>query len=231
MEQIEITYRFAFTDKEIEIPLKLDGDTLLLSNGATPRKYPDWVSLEFHTCENCTLKSEECAHCPIMMNLYEVQKEFNTIMSYEKVTLHVITKERTIIQETTAQRGLSSLLGLIMATSGCPHTVFFKPMARFHLPLANKDETLFRATSMYLLAQYMKAHHGQNPDFELTGLTEIYQNMEIVNEAIVERLREASKTDAAANAVILLDLFAKIVPLVIDKSLEKIEYLFDSYIA
>jgi hypothetical protein len=29
-----------------------------------------------------------------------------------------------------------------------------KPMARFHLPLASEEETIYRATTMYLLAQY-----------------------------------------------------------------------------
>lgn len=230
MEEIKITYRFVLTDKEIEIPIQLDGESLLLKRDEPEREFPQWVDLEYHCCENCTLSRNEHSHCPVMVNLYEVQKEFDTIMSYEEVSLEVLTKDRTVIQNTTAQRALSSLVGLIMATSGCPHTQFFKPMARFHLPLANKDETLFRATSMYLLAQYIRAHKGLEPDFELTGLSDIYHNMETVNAAIAERLREASKADATANAVILLDLFAKIVPLVIDKSLEKIEYLFDSYI-
>lgn len=230
MEEISITYRFVLSDKEIEIPIVLDGESLLIKRVDSKKKFPLWVDLDYHKCENCTLSLEKHHHCPVMVNLYEVQKEFNEIMSYEQVSLEVCTADRTVIQDTTAQRGLSSLVGLIMATSGCPHTQFFKPMARFHLPLANKDETLFRATSMYLLAQYIRAHKGLEPDFELSGLSEIYRNMETINAAIAERLREASKADATANAVILLDLFAKIVPLVIDKSLEKIEYLFDSYI-
>lgn len=230
MEKISIVYRFVFSDKEIEIPLLLNCETLLIEQVPIEKELPQWVKLDYHRCENCTLLPNEHEFCPVMINLHEIQKEFNTIMSYEKVSLEVITKERKIIQDTTVQRGLSSLLGLIMATSGCPHTVFFKPMARFHLPLANKDETLFRATSMYLLAQYIRSHKGLEPDFELSGLSEIYYNMELINASIAERLREASKADATANAVILLDLFAKIVPLVIDKSLERIEYLFESYL-
>lgn len=230
MKEIAITYTFVLSDKEIEIPIILDGESLLIKREKAEQLFPQWVNLEYHCCENCSLSPKTHPYCPVMINLYDVQKEFNTIMSYEQVSLKVSTVDRTVIQDTTVQRGLSSLVGLIMATSGCPHTQFFKPMARFHLPLANKDETLFRATSMYLLAQYIRANKGLEADFELTGLSVIYHNMETVNAAIAERLREASKADAAANAVILLDLFAKIVPLVIDKSLEKIEYLFDSYV-
>ena len=57
-----------------------------------------------------------------------------------------------------------------MATSGCPHMDFFKPMARFHLPLANAEETVYRATSMYLLAQYFLQREGKEADMELEGL-------------------------------------------------------------
>jgi hypothetical protein len=40
-----------------------------------------------------------------------------------------------------------------VATSGCRYTAYFKPMARFHLPFANEEETAYRAISMYLLSQ------------------------------------------------------------------------------
>jgi hypothetical protein len=48
-------------------------------------------------------------------------------------------------------------MGLLIAGSSCPYTHFFKPMARFHLPFANKDETLWRAAATYLLARYFTA--------------------------------------------------------------------------
>jgi len=118
------------------------------------------------------------------------------------------------------------MMGLVIATCGCPHTAFFKPMGRFHLPLASNEETLFRATSMYLLAQYFLKMEGRHADLELEGLTKIYQNMQIVNVAIANRLRSTSMSDSSINAIIILDNYAKSLPYAIEKSLENLRHLF-----
>ena len=137
-----------------------------------------------------------------------------------------MTAERFITQETTVQRGMSSLMGLVMATSGCPHMAFFKPMARFHLPFASAEETVYRATSMYVLAQYFLQREGHQADLDLTGLREIYNNIEVVNVAVAKRLRTATEADSAINAIILLDIYTKAIPVVIEESLEELRYLF-----
>ena len=121
-------------------------------------------------------------------------------------------------------------MGLIMATSGCPHTSFFKPMARFHLPLASADETIYRATSMYLLAQYFLRKQGQETDLELEGLAKIYHNIQLINKALAERLRAITDKDSAINALILLDIFAQTLPYAIEDSLEEVRYLFTPYL-
>ena len=56
---------------------------------------------------------------------------------------------------------IRSLIGLIMALSGCPHMEFFKPLARFHLPWASLEETTLRSASIYLLMQFFK-NPGKN---------------------------------------------------------------------
>ena len=83
---------------------------------------------------------------------------------------------------------------------------------------------------MYLLAQYFMKKSGRTADLELEGLTRIYDNMQIVNTAVVERLRAATKTDSSINAIVILDNFAKSLPYAIEKSLEDIRYLFSSYL-
>jgi len=103
-------------------------------------------------------------------------------------------------------------------------------MARYHLPLASTDETIYRATSMYLLAQYFRKTAGKKADLDFQGLKEIYQNMQILNGAIAERLRSASKTDSSVNAVILLDMFAMALPLAIEESLAELRSLFTSFL-
>ncbi len=101
-------------------------------------------------------------------------------------------------------------------------------MARFHLPSASAGETIYRATSMYLLAQYFRKKAGKKAELDLQGLKEIYKNMQILNSAIAERLRSASKTDSSVNAVILLDMFTLVLPVAIEDSLAELRDLFYS---
>jgi hypothetical protein len=156
-------------------------------------------------------------------------QRFDGLLSHEKVDMEVVTEERTITQKTTAQRGISSLMGLVIAASGCPHTALLRPMARFHLPFASNEETVYRATSMYLLAQYFLKKEGAHSDLELDGLARIYENMQIINVAVAERLRAATTTDSSVNAIVVLDVYAKTVEMVIEGSLERIRYLFSPY--
>jgi hypothetical protein len=121
-------------------------------------------------------------------------------------------------------------MGLLIATSGCPHTEYFKPMARFHLPLASRDETDYRAASTYLLAQYFIQREGREADFQLEGLKKIYDNIQQVNHSVAERLRAASKADSPVNAIVILDTYARAVPFMLEDSLDYIKYLFDPFI-
>jgi hypothetical protein len=121
-------------------------------------------------------------------------------------------------------------MGLLIAASHCPHTNFFKPMARFHLPLASEDETIYRATANFMLAQYFCKDSNPNPDFSLEGLNTIYHNMQLVNRAMAARLRATAQTDSSINAIILLDMYAKSMPHVIRSELEEIRPLFAPYL-
>jgi hypothetical protein len=227
---INITYLFKFPDgTEIHFPLTIDESTLTLVDH-TPDHLPKWADLDYHKCRHCPLLSDQVSHCPLTVSLVPVVKEFMEILSYDSLILKVTTAERTVVQKTTAQRALSSFMGILIAFSGCPHTEYFKPMARFHLPLASEAETIYRCTSMYLLAQYFRMREFGNCDFSLKGLEEIYTNMQKVNTSLVERLRNASKADSYVNAIIMLDMYAKAMPLVIDDSLEEIRYLFAPYL-
>jgi hypothetical protein len=103
-------------------------------------------------------------------------------------------------------------------------------MARFHLPFADEVETLYRATSMYLLAQYFKKKANKTPDFKLNGLNKIYHNLHLVNTSLAYRLRNASQTDSTVNALVLLDVFTKTLPSAIEESLKELRYLFADYL-
>jgi hypothetical protein len=116
-----------------------------------------------------------------------------------------------------------------MATSGCPNMALLKPMARFHLPFATKEETVFRAASSYLLGQYFLRQRGMPCDLDFEGLAEAYLRIHKVNMGMAKRLRTISQGDANVNAIVLLDLFAHELPSAIDLKMKTLEYLFTPY--
>ncbi len=222
------SYQFNFPNiKSIELNLEIDSKTLTLQ--ANEESVPFWAALDFKQCPNCPLSIDKHPSCPIAKNFIPLLKVADSLVSYDAVNVLVTMPERTISADTTMQRAISSILGLIMATSPCPHTEYLKPMARFHLPLANEDETVYRTTSMYLLAQYFRSKEGMEFERGFNGLADIYNNLEIINRALANRLRAAIKEDATVNAIILLHSLSQAVTWSIEDQLEELQYLFKSF--
>lgn len=231
MKHLEIQYCFQMEDGQKEVfSVQLDSERLE-SHPEILGNLPDWTRLAFHQCDNCTLPSGVDDRCPAAVNMIGIVDRFADLLSHDETLVVVRTQDRTVSSTTTMQRGVCSLMGLLMATSGCPMTSFFKPMARFHLPFASTEETIWRATSTYLLSQYFKLQNGDEPDIKFEGLTQIYQNIQTVNLAFAKRLRSACHHDSMVNAIILLDMFAKSMPLAIDESLEEVRHLFVPYLS
>lgn len=224
---VRITYRLEFKDDRHEVfELKLNPSSLEPLERITD-DLPHWTRLDFNQCPNCPLKPDSRDHCPLSARLAPLVERIGDITSVEPVMLKVITPERTVSQQTAAQEAVSSLIGLVSATSGCPITSFFKPMARFHLPLASLEETLYRALSMYQLGQYFRHRRGLDVDMQLDGLRNHYENINTVNAHLVKRIRAARKQDAAINAMVLLDTLSKMLPDMQDEMMQ-IEGLFQS---
>ena len=229
MENIAIQYRFTLGDGSQEVyDLELDGQSLELL-GDVPEDLPSWTKLDFHECPHCPLPIDTFPHCPLAVGLVDIVGPFDRLLSYDTVHVEVVTKQRSISQNTTAEQGISSMMGLVIAASGCPYAAFFRPMAGFHLPLSNEAETTYRAASMYLLAQYFLKKAGGDADLELRGLKNIYDNMQIVNASIAKRLRGATEKDSSLNALVLLDMYAKSITYAIEESLEEIRHLFSPF--
>jgi hypothetical protein len=227
MDQLlHIQYRFIFPngpEEIIEVAINKQTMESLPENSSSP---PDWCRLDFHQCPNCPLQTDTHPYCPLAIRLVKLVTTYRNVLSYDVVKMEVTTPERVVIKSTSAQRAVSSLMGLLMATSGCPRMEFLKPMARYHLPLATDDETLFRAVSTYLLAQYFRHKQALSTDMELENLKKIYREIQIVNMTMASRLRTVGAKDSAVNAVVLLDVFARMLPYSIEDSLEEIRYLF-----
>jgi hypothetical protein len=225
-----ITYEFTIADKSNEIfELVFDARTIELII-EHPVRLPDWTELPHHQCPICPLKLETHPHCPVALNLSTAISRLDRLMSFDRVFVRVINSEREVAHHTSAQEGISSLMGLLIAGSSCPLTHFFKPMARFHLPFANKDETLWRAASTFLLARYFAEEGLKKSDINLDGLINIYFDVARLNDYLVERVRSATSKDSAVNALVHLDVFAKFLTPPLEDSLNQIKYIFAPFL-
>lgn len=225
---LTIHYCFDFPTGECkEFAMALDGATLRLMASPTAAP-PFWARLENHQCPGCRISPESQEFCPIALNMVQIVEEFKDYFSYEDVKVTVTTQERSYRKETTLQAGLSSLLGIIMVSSGCPAMEKLKPMVRFHLPFASIEETIFRTISMYLVSRYYRKRRGEVVDWSLAGMVDLYASVGVVNKAFAERLREAAKKDANVNALVNLFCFSEIVPFAAEEMLDQLENHFSA---
>jgi len=226
VKNIFYEYQFDFPDgHQKKFRVDFDNQSLRskLPNG---NEYPDWSQLEFHQCINCPLTSEDYLYCPLAVNLVPIIYWCKDLASCDEVDVQVTSAERKICAHTSLQRAVSSLLGLLMSSSACPKMKFLRPLARFHLPLATHEETIFRAVSATFLKKYFDGE--KNNEDPLIELKKQYQDLQDINRFIAERIRGAIKRDAAVNAIVLLDVLSKSVSVSIDDSLQQIRYLFEN---
>lgn len=224
--------RYEFSHPGIEggaaksFTIRLDPKTLKNVSPA-PVPPPEWAKLSVHKCPNCPLREEESPWCPPALSVSEVVAGFADIFSYERVSARVTVPERVYEQvDVSVQEALSSLLGVYMVTSGCPVLNKLRPMVRFHLPFQTELETIARATSMYLLGQYLVAQDGGTPDWSLAQLAVNYEATSVVNRAFAARLRAAAPKDANVNALIRLDSVARSVPDLIGSQMDELRFLY-----
>jgi hypothetical protein len=229
---MDVRYKFTYEDRRVDIvDLQLDDNSFALLPGSIKPAPAPWMALEFHRCPGCTLPREAGAMCSVAVNLGSVVKPFRDQFSYTPVTTVVTFRDRQIGKKCDLQTGLSSMMGLVMATSGCPLLDMLRPMAYTHQPFASMEETFFRAISGFLVAQYMRLKHRRTPEFDLEALKRIYHDINQLNIAFNHRLRDFDGKDANLNALVMLDVFAQMGSFTIDDGwLDKISPLFYRYL-
>ena len=231
MSNLALKYRFALPDStERVFDLELDRDSALLVSEPMGDP-PAWTLMSFNQCSGCPFEATKVSHCPAAVQLAGVIEGFADLVSYDKVRVTVETEERSVAATLSAQQALASLMGLIMASSGCPRTAVFRPMARFHLPFSNESETAYRVASMYLMAQHFISRNGGEPDLALEELELVYRGVHAVNRGMAQRMRAASRQDAIVNAIVLLDVYTSLVPAAIHEILDEIKPAFAALLA
>ena len=230
-DPLRFSYKFIFPDgtsRQFEVQL----DPHDLSLIPTPREtYPAWTKLANHKCPDCPLAETTHAYCPTATGLVELVDFCRDLQSFQEVTVVVQVPQRTYSKETSLQMGLSSLAGIHMAAGGCPVLAKLRPMARFHLPFADLDETAYRVFSTYFLAQFFLARQGQTPDWDMTKLAETYRNIAKVNSAFCQRLLSTVTEDAALNAISNLSTFGNFIEICINEDqLRSLQGFFAAYL-
>lgn len=205
-ESKDIQYDIAFDKGDEKFVHKISLNLKSLVHFVRADNPPTWCDLEYKKCPNCPLNKDNNPHCPLALRLIPFV-EMKSCVSYDMVTCRVSMDDKVIEKHTTAQEAFSSLLGLVMATSGCPHTSFFKPMAWFHQPFSSEYETIMRACSSFLLAKHFERETHFKDTQLFNELKNIYEEIHTINVQIAKRIQRDSSGDSAMNAIVLLDIF------------------------
>ena len=192
----------------------------------SPEPYPPWTQLSYKQCECCLLSPKTYLYFPIAVNITELVDRFKDILSHKNCMVVCETVDRNYSKKTSAMEGLTSVFGIVMATSNCPVMNFLKPMARFHLPFSSVEETTARSTSLFLLSQYFEYKKGHVNSFDFDKLEKSYARVQLVNEGFLERIRSLGNRDADKNAIITLHSLSQFLSMEMDFSLTTIAHLF-----
>ena len=198
-----IEYQFEFDDG-LKLRYSIDPDRAASTRPV--QEGPAWARLDYHQCQHCPLAVQEWPYCPAALDLQELAKDFQNLPANRKAQVTVITPEREYTKRVMLEEGVRALMGLIMATSACPHFAELRANARHHLPFATQEEFIIRSISSYLLTQYFILREGGEPDWELKGLVRINEQLQKVNHAFWQRLVTQFQNDSNSKA--LLNFFS-----------------------
>jgi hypothetical protein len=182
---------------------------------------PVWTELGHHKCGNCPLPSDDDAACPAAADLVPIVESFSKLSSIAQCDVRVTTAEREVRKVTDAQTALSALMGLIMATSGCPILRRMKPLAEMHLPFATATEVVHRTVAAHLVRCLLE---GKPADTE--ELKRYFDDVDTLNFAFMSRLRSAAEKDASLNALVVLQAGGALVSGSLEDGLRRLRSMY-----
>ena len=211
-----VRYIFQLKGREVSFDVETE------QHGVEPEEdFPDWARLEHKQCACCPLKTSDCKYCPVATRMHGLLEAFTQDESTERVQVTVEASERNYYNDCDLQVGINSLMGLMMATSGCPVLQELGAMASFHIPFCSTRETLHRTVGSYLTKQYFVQLEGGEPDWELKQLKELYGILEGLNQDFSKRIQDSSSSDAVSNAVIMFFATSVVVASSLDQQLQR----------
>lgn len=222
---MSITYKFKFLENDSELKFETAGVNEERVE-RIPTEPADWTKLEYCQCTNCPLNKSETEHCPAALDIQPIVEGFRELPGFTKVDVTVITSNREYHKITGLEEGLRSLMGLVMANSECPILKNLKPMAFTHLPFSNQDEFIIRSVGTYLLRQYYNMKDHEEPDWQLDGLVSLNKELQLVNQAVWQRVHSACEGDSNLKALLSFFTLSSSVSYSLESQLLKLKSKF-----
>ena len=222
---MEIIYEISLGNDQ-EYNFFIDVEKGILNNKVNLAENP-WIYQKELKCSVCTLSEGEKTICPAASAISTIIPKFKNNNSFENVFVRVKTQEREYCKECDLQTALNSLIGLILATSGCPVLSKLQYMTYSHLPFASFEESIVRTLGHYLIKQVFAMKNGEEPDFELTNLRKLYEDLKIVNTNLQKRILSACNCDANVNAINTFFSLSSLINYSLDENLKDIKYIFE----
>ena len=220
-----VTYEFYIAEDQKKT-LSVEPDGTVRSGAAqTPA---DWTRLGHCQCTNCPLSTQETEYCPAAAKMEPVIEAFRDQKAFQKMTIRVHSEQRTYEKYTHLEEGLRSLLGLVMASSACPHLAELRPMARHHMPFSNSSEFIMRSVSLYLLEQYFNRRDGEDADWDLQGLVSRNEELKLVNHSLWQRIHDICQGDSNLKALLNFFSMASNVSSTLETQLNQVREHFEA---
>ena len=200
--KLRVTYSVEKPDGEVvEFVIRLDENGLLED---PPTAGPAWTRMAGEPCLDCAVRGSGCRAA---LAIAPVVEAFIGIDSLQQVRARASQSNHSTEINGPVSRVVSSIMGLVMAASGCPKIAPFRAMAVYHQPFSTLEETVIRAAGFLLLGRW--AHGTLANENPFAPLIEAWQQLEQVNLNISRSLQDYCTTDAALNGLVNLDMFAK----------------------
>lgn len=222
---MSITYLFKFLEDGTELEIETASATDKFHN-PRPEVPADWTKLDYCQCSNCPLDRKKVERCPAALDIQPIIEDFRALPGFKKVEVIVTSAEREYRKTTGLEEGLRSLMGLIMANSDCPILANLKPMAFTHLPFASQEEFIVRSAGTYLLRQYFNMKDEKEADWQLDGLVELNRELQLVNQAVWQRIHSACQGDSNLKALLSFFTLSSSVSYSLETQLNKLKGSF-----
>ena len=101
-------------------------------------------------------------------------------------------------------------------------------MAIHHMPFSSSNEFILRSVSVYLLQQYFEYREDRAPDWDLKGLISRNKQLQLVNQALWQRVHLDSDNDSNLKTLLSFFSMSSSVSVSLESQLQKLRASLDN---